>query len=199
MPRPPLILDLGNVLVTLDFDRFVQGAAARSPRSASAIRHRYILGDAKRRYERGEVGCEAFFAEMAAWLAWPDDEPDSLRRTWCDIFEAAPGAEDALAELASHWDLWLLSDTNASHLAWCRGRWPWLDRCGRRFVSCREGRLKAEADGFAAVLAAAGPGCRPIFYDDLPANVSAARAAGLDGRLFTDWGAALADLRRETP
>lgn len=192
--RPPLILDLGNVLVSLDFERFVQGAAAHSDRTADAIRDRYILGEPKRRYERGEVQCAAFFAEMARWLRWPDGAAADLQRTWCDIFTPVPGAEAALSRLAADWDLWLLSDTNPAHLRWCRQRWPWLERCRRFFVSHEQGLLKAEAGGFAAVRAAAGLQQAPIFYDDLPHNVHAARAAGLDGRLFRDWPAVLAEL-----
>lgn len=190
MARPPLVLDLGNVLVDLDFEHFVQGAAATSPRPAGDIRARYIAGESKRRFERGEVATDAFFAEMAAWLAWPAGREDELVTIWCDIFTATPGAQDALERLARTWPVWMLSDTNPAHLDWCLGRWPWLARCERRFVSYDHGRLKAETGGFAPVLAAAG-GARPVFYDDLPANVSAARAAGLDARLFTGWHAAL--------
>jgi len=191
--RPPLVLDLGNVLVTLDFERFVRGAAGGSPRTLDAIRERYILGEAKFRYERGATDCAAFFAEMSSWLGWPDDAEPELRRVWCDIFEAAPGAEAAVIRLSESWRLWLLSDTNPAHLAWCRHRWPWLDHCERFFVSHEQGRLKAEPGGFEPIVAAAGDH-RPIFYDDLPANVEAARHAGVDGRLFRNWDQAMAEL-----
>lgn len=191
--RAPLLLDLGNVLVSLDFERFVQGAAASSPRTADAIRERYIHGEPKRRYERGEVSCDTFFADMADWLSWPDNARDDLWRAWCDIFVPVAGAEAALRSLTDHWQPWLLSDTNPAHLSWCRQRWPWLDGCCRFFVSHELGRLKAEPGGFDAVGEALN-GVGAIFYDDLPRNVAAARAAGLDGRLFTTWDAALADL-----
>lgn len=191
--RPPLVLDLGNVLVDLDFERFVQGAAAVSARGADAIRERYIQGEPKRRYERGEIDCTEFFGEMARWLAWPAADHAGLRRIWCDIFDATPGAETAMTILGGTWRLWLLSDTNPTHLAWCRGRWPWLNLCERFFVSHEQGRLKAEAGGFGPVVAAA-PQERPIFYDDLPANVQAARRAGVDGRLFRSWDTVLREL-----
>lgn len=191
--RPPLLLDLGNVLVSLDFERFVQGAALRSPRSPDAIRERYIRGEPKRRYERGEVGSDVFFDEMAGWLSWPDDAWGDLRRTWCDIFAPVAGAEAALQTLADRWQPWLLSDTNPAHLDWCRRRWPWLAACRRFFVSHEQGRLKADPGGFDAVREALG-GAGAVFYDDLPQNVAAAQVAGFDGRLFTTWEAALAEL-----
>jgi glucose-1-phosphatase len=195
MSRPPLVLDLGNVLVTLDFERFVQGAAVRSPRPADVIRDRYILGEPKRRYERGGISCAEFFTEMATWLDWPSGGEASLREVWCDIFAAVPGAERAVSSLVGDWELWLLSDTNPSHLAWCLARWPWLGSFSRRFVSHEQGRLKAEPGGFAAIVASADAGERPpIFYDDLPHNVEAARRAGIDGRLFESWPEALTEL-----
>lgn len=192
MPRPPLVLDLGNVLVSLDFERFVRRAAERSGRPADLVRDRYILGEPKRRYERGAIDCEAFFDEMAGWLVWPGTMAE-LREIWSDIFVPFPGAEAALQRLSADWSLWLLSDTNPTHLAWCLARWPWLEVCERRFVSHEQGCLKSEPEGFAPVMAAAD-GTTPIFYDDLPHNVEAARRAGLDGRLFTGWQEALAEL-----
>ncbi|HOX25173.1 MAG TPA: hypothetical protein PLL30_13675 [Candidatus Krumholzibacteria bacterium] len=196
-PRPPLLLDLGNVLVDLDFERFVAAAATASPRSPGEIRDRYILGEAKRSYERGLATSAAFFAELAAWLRWPAGRRADLVRCWCDIFTATPGAEAAVRRLAAARPLWVLSDTNPAHLVWCRSRWPWFGLCARWIVSCETGRLKADVGAFAPVVAAALPHDSPlVFYDDLPANVAAARREGLDGRLFTGWAAALAELDR---
>jgi len=191
----PVVLDLGNVLIAVEFQRFVHRVAALTGRAPTGIAERWVTGPAKRRYERGELTGREFFGAMAADLGWPAERRNDLLCAWTDIFSPVPGAAATVADLAARGPVWLLSDTNPVHLRACRRRWPWLDRCCRSFVSWRTGRLKAEPGGFAAVLAAAP--CPPgqlVFLDDLPANVAAARAAGLDARLFRGWDTGRAEL-----
>jgi putative hydrolase of the HAD superfamily len=190
--RVPLtVLDLGNVLIRVHFERFVAHAAALSGRDAGEVAERWVTGPAKLRYERGDLTSRAFFDAMTRDLGLPASRRRDLVAAWCDIFTAEPGAAAAVSALARCGPVWLLSDTNPLHERWCRHRWPWLDRCARRLVSWRRGILKAEPGGFDGLIAAAGrPAGEIRFVDDQPANVAAARRAGLRAHRFEGWPAA---------
>jgi putative hydrolase of the HAD superfamily len=188
---PLTVLDLGNVLVSVHFERFVEHAAAVSGRDAGDVAGRWVTGPAKLRYERGDLTSRGFFDAMTRDLGLTADRRRDLVAAWCDIFTAEPGAAAAVSALARRGPVWLLSDTNPLHERWCRHRWPWLDLCTRRLVSWRRGLLKAEPGGFGGLIAAAGrPPGEIRFVDDQPANVAAARRAGLQAHRFTGWPAA---------
>ncbi len=63
----------------------------------------------------------------------------------------------------------------------------WLEPFEKRFYSCRLRAVKPEPGAYAQVLAglAAEPG-RVTFFDDRPANVEAARAAGIRAFVYRD-------------
>ncbi len=185
---PPVLLDLGNVLVRVHFSRFADRAAALSGIPAATIAARWAQGPRKALYESGRIGSGRFFTAMARELGLPAARRGELVTAWADIFGPVPGAASAVAALAARGPVWLVSDTNAIHHCWCRRRWPWLRLCAPQVVSWRRGCLKAAPGAFAALAASAGrPPGELVFLDDLPANVAAAREAGLDGRLFTGW------------
>ncbi len=188
---PPVLLDLGNVLVRVHFERFLDRMQALSGQPAATIATRWVHGPRKVLYESGRIPSRRFFATMARDLDLPPGRRHQLVAAWADIFTPMPGAAAAVADLAARGPVWLLSDTNAIHHCWCRRHWPWLGLCSRQVVSWRRGCLKAAPGAFAELVAGmAHPPGAVVFLDDLPANVDAARAAGLDARLFTGWPAA---------
>jgi putative hydrolase of the HAD superfamily len=64
---------------------------------------------------------------------------------------------------------------------------PWLDLFDRRFFSCRLRAVKPEPAIYAGVLDALGAAPDDlVFFDDKPANVAGARAAGITAYLFED-------------
>jgi len=183
-----LVFDLGNVLLDLDFERFVVGAARESGRDATSIRDRYIAGERKRELERGRTTGERFLDEMADWLAWPPGGRERLRHLWCDVFDPVPAAESLIPRLAQRHRLWLLSDTNDLHWTYLEREFPLLRQFARSFLSFQRGVLKSDPGAFAALLAEAGcAGERILFFDDLADNVAAARRAGLNAQVFTSW------------
>jgi hypothetical protein len=95
------ILDLGNVLVDLHFDRFIYRCAEVSTRSVLEIRARFFDSEYKQPLERGEIKDEELFAWMVDWLNWPPERKNDLIFFWCDIFSETTLFILTLASFAS--------------------------------------------------------------------------------------------------
>ncbi|MCC6476984.1 HAD-IA family hydrolase [bacterium] len=190
MPPRLFLVDLGNVLLKLDFDRFCEGAAERGTRTAQEIRAQYIHGDAKKELERGRCTADTFLEEMREWLHWPKtaNARDHLRALWCDIFDEMPGAQEGLEELKSMGQVWIVSDTDPLHHDWFRSNFPYVTDVDRLWFSYEIGHLKAEPGVFERIVEqAARPAEEILFLDDIPRNIEAAKKVGLSTHLFTNW------------
>lgn len=180
--RPLLVLDLGNVLVDVDFGRFA--ARFAGARSVEAILAECRDGPRKLAHDRGEIAPRVFVREVAAWLGAP---PEAVAAAWSDIFRPTAGAAERVAALAGRCELWLCSDTDPLHFARVLDDHPVVRRFDRYLLSYARGLLKRDPGAFAPVAAEAATGRPVLFVDDVAANVEAARAAGVPAVVFTAW------------
>lgn len=190
MPHQLFLVDLGNVLLKLDFERFVARAAERGTRSRAEIRAQYILGESKASFEQGQCTAERFIEELREFLGWPQTEAsrERLREIWCDIFDEFPGARDALVQLKRLGRVWVLSDTDQLHIQWVSRNYSWALDVDRVLTSYERGKRKSDPGVFEEIVKeAALPAEQLLFIDDLQKNIEAADKAGLSTRLFTDW------------
>ena len=169
------VFDLGNVLVRVDEDLFLQRLRARCrPGAAIAItfaEHALAVGI--------DVGGDF---ELLHPLLVRDlglaMTPDEFRLAWNDIFTPMPEMLAVVCE--SPRPRYLLSSTNAPHVAWLRERFGYVfdlfDQC---FFTNEIGLRKPEPALFRHVESVTGrPPSHHLFMDDLPQNVAGARAAG---------------------
>ena len=190
-----IILDLGNVLLDLHFERFTRRCAEVSARTEPEIRERYIEGDAKSDFEQGKTTEREFFAEMMDWMRWPPDRLDELKYFWSDIFSEIPGARKALTKLKKASPVWILSDTDPVHIDFIRAKYPWSLAVDRLLTSYGRGITKRAPGSFSPIIQDAQlPPEQILFLDDLQANIDAAKTVGIDARLFTNWGRALSSI-----
>jgi FMN phosphatase YigB (HAD superfamily) len=188
MSGAPIVFDLGNVLLTLRFDRFVERASDGSERSEDEIRQRYIEGERKRLFETGKISEVEFITELASWLGWPTSHLEELTHIWADVFDDMPGAEESIKELSESRSLWIMSDTNQTHWRHVRGKWPFLGRFDRYFTSYSTSKLKTDPAAFGPVIESiVGSPNNVFFFDDIATYVANARMAGLDAHLFEGW------------
>lgn len=181
-----LLLDLGRVLLDIDFDRCFRHWAATArdrgqPVDAATLRSRFTRDEIFEAHERGEASCEAFFAHLAARLG-VDLDPEAVRAGWNAIFGAdVTGLPDRLRALGEHCELHALSNTNRTHADHFRHRYAaLLEPIGTVFASHELGMRKPEPRIYDHVVATLG--ARPgdvLFLDDDQANVAAAEARGL--------------------
>lgn len=184
------VVDLGNVLLQLDFERFVARAAERGTRSREEIRERYIRGESKANFERGQRTSEAFIEELREYLGWPKlaANYERLREIWCDIFDEFPGAQEGLEQLKRLGPVWVLSDTDPLHIQWVSRYYSWALEVDQVLTSYERGKLKRDAGSFESLVRLSELKPKQItFIDDFSDNVEAARRAGLSAILFTTW------------
>ncbi|NUO19367.1 HAD hydrolase-like protein [bacterium] len=189
------LVDLGNVLLKLDFERFVARAAERGSLRDDApsrddIREHCIHGEFKSRFERGRCTPAEFIEELRDFLKWPKTEASSakLRDIWCDIFDEFPGARDALEQLKLMGRVWVLSDTDPLHIQWVSRNFSWALDVDQVLTSYERGKLKSDPGVFEAIVKeTALPAEQILFIDDLQKNITAAHKARISTHLFTTW------------
>lgn len=182
------VLDLGRVLIDIDFERVLGCWAALGAHPADTLRERFTAlihgSELFARHERGELACEEFFAEVARLLDLPADV-ERLRYGWNAVFTGeVAGVRERLAALAERCPVYVLTNTNASHTRhWREHHGDLLGAVREVFVSSEIGMRKPEPAVYAHVVSAIGcPPGRIAFVDDNAANVAAALAAGWNAR-----------------
>jgi 2-haloacid dehalogenase len=182
-----LVWDLGNVLI--DWDPVAAVAAGVGE------------AEARRFMEAADFDFMAFNHGPDAGGSW-DEAEDAVRRShphWVEhalayranfelsLVGEVPGTVDLLRELhAAGIPQWGL--TNWSHELWPHApeRFEFLSLLEDVVVSGTEGVAKPDPAIFALTAERAGlPPERLVFVDDKELNVEAARAAGMDGIVFT--------------
>jgi len=175
------VLDLGGVLVEIDFRRAFAAWAEAAGVPAEALAQRFSFDEAYCAHERGEIDEAKYFSMLRANLRI-DIGDDSFLAGWNAIFGGPlPGAERVLRELAARMPLYVFSNTNPAHVAHFGPRYrELLSPVTKVVTSCDIGRRKPEPEAFRRMAAITGlPPARLAFFDDLEENVAGARTAGL--------------------
>jgi len=175
------VLDLGGVLVEIDFRRAFAAWAEAAGVPAEALAQRFSFDEAYCAHERGEIDEAKYFSMLRANLRI-DISDDSFLAGWNAIFGGPlPGAERVLRELAARMPLYVFSNTNPAHVAHFGPRYrELLSPVTKVVTSCDIGRRKPEPEAFRRMAAITGlPPARLAFFDDLEENVAGARTAGL--------------------
>jgi len=191
--------DLGGVLVRICRDWAEACTLARLPFEADAPSEPWL--DERRRlvdgYQRGELPCHDYFQALADVTAgrYSARDIEAIHHVW--LVEEYAGVGPLLDRIrAAGRRTACLSNTNVSH--WRRmcstaadAEFPSLAKLDVKLASHELGSLKPDPEIYArAGEVFAVPPEHILFFDDLPANVAGARAAG--------WVAHVVDPRRAT-
>jgi HAD superfamily hydrolase (TIGR01509 family) len=199
MATPParlaLVLDLGGVVLELDFPRFSRELGLGSERDAEAVLRKldgWKLYDA---FERGTIAEADFFTHLATRLRTTRSR-DELLAAWNTVFrQTVPGVEPLLTELAGKVPLYILSNTNVAHIRYAVAQFPVLALFQKILTSYDLGARKPEPEIYRRMLGAIQR--RPneiLFIDDRQDNVLAARAVGLQAELCLNSGTRLREI-----
>lgn len=191
-----VILDLGNVIVGLDFPRAYRAAARLTGYNASEIPELIRAANLARPYERGELTSEEFYQRFCRALDLEISYPEFVS-LWSDMFQPAPILTDGLlAELAAATKLIMLSNTNEIHFEFIHRKYPLLRHFHDFVLSYKVGAMKPDAAIYLDAVRRAG--CEPgecFFVDDIEENVAAARQLGIDAEVFVSANGLEAQLR----
>jgi putative hydrolase of the HAD superfamily len=182
-----VLLDLGNVIVGLDMDRFYRATALVSPFSVAEIPSRVDAAGLYEPYELGKMSSEEFHRRFCGALQINGVGFDEFGRLWGDMFHPTPLLSGQLLEgLSARYRLVLVSNTNDLHFRWIRQHYPLLDHFHEYVLSYRVGAMKPSEQIYRQAILQAG--CRSeecFFTDDVPKNVEGARRLGIDALLFS--------------
>jgi HAD superfamily hydrolase (TIGR01509 family) len=176
-----LLFDLGGVVIDIDFGLAFARWAAAARVTPEAIRSRFSFDVFYRRHERGEIGAAEYFASLRSSLGI-DLSDAEFADGWTAIYVGeVPGAQALLRSLEARLPLYAFTNTNPTHLAFCRTRYAaTFARFRKVFVSSDLGRRKPEPEAFAAIAADIRvPLERILFFDDTRENVEGALAIGM--------------------
>lgn len=183
-PHPRVVvLDVGNVLVGLDFHRPRQRLHELFPDGKKLIHMQRWLRSVEDAYGLGQMTTETFLQEAVQELGL---ERELFINLWNDVFIERAYMFPFMQELrAQDYILGICSNTNELHMDYLQSINPCFAEAQHIIFSYQVGALKPDPAIYQAVEAATGqPAAEHLFLDDLPENVAGARAAGWDAICF---------------
>jgi putative hydrolase of the HAD superfamily len=170
-----LLFDLGGVLVEVSGTSALQRLLPQL--DAAQIQARWQASPAVGRFESGAIGADEFAAQFVDEWKLPLEPPHFLQNFAAWVSGFYPGARELLAGLRRTHTVACLSNTNATHWARLAEAEALFDVC---IASHLTGHMKPGARAFAHAAQVLGAPAESIcFFDDLSANVEAARSLGM--------------------
>ena len=179
--KPVLLLDLGGVVLGIDFHRVFQHWASASGVHASLFYEHWTLDQAYKDQEIGRLDFAQYTAHLSDTLGVsmsPEHWRDGWNALWTEPYHEVAAT---FVELKQHFTLCAFSNTNAVHAESFMQRYPHImGQFDQLFLSHEVGCRKPGAEAFLHVcdLMQTEPQ-RVIFLDDSQENVAGARAAKL--------------------
>jgi putative hydrolase of the HAD superfamily len=180
-----ILLDLGNVIVPVDFARCHAAFSEVSSLPPAEIPARLRPTGLSERFETGRMSPQEFADEVCVALGMRATYPQ-FWEIWSTIFLPETLISESLLEgLRRRQRLVLLSNTNAVHFQFARERYALLGHFDDYVLSYEVGAVKPSPAIYREAVARAG--CRPaecFFTDDVPKFVEAACREGIDAVEF---------------
>jgi len=184
-----IIFDLGNVLLDLEYARARQAFQELAGEEWDFARGAAEAGPAFDLYLKGHVGEAEFFNQLRDQAPRPV-EVDDLRRAWNSMLgQLPPHRLEMLARLRERYRLFLLSNTNYTHVQQLGRlleeelgltREEFEAHFEKAYYSCEIGLRKPETAVYRFVLADAGIASETtLLVDDLAANIEGAQGVGM--------------------
>jgi HAD superfamily hydrolase (TIGR01509 family) len=178
-----VIFDLGNTLVSVNFDRVMLNLTGRP---GKGVRHEDLdTQGIMTQWWTGRLTPAEFHREINARTG-QNLTYEEFVASWCDIFGTIPGMEELLREVAAVTKVGILSDTDPLHWAFELIQHPWLKLVPKPTLSHEIHHTKPNPEAYLAAAANIGlPPEKCLFVDDIERNVIGARAVGMQAVQFT--------------
>ena len=183
-----ILVDIGNVIVSVDFLRVCWGVLAESSSDLQAVYRKYCEGELKTKYEQGIIAPLDYLCMISRDSLTGNMSHGEIRERWQDVFSPMDGAEEGVEILSREHRLWIISDTDPLHFAFLQTKYPLLRERERYYLSYEHGYMKSSPEAFQHVLNDSGIAAHEfILIDDKPENCSAAESVGIKSIRFTTW------------
>jgi FMN phosphatase YigB (HAD superfamily) len=183
-PKPRVIvLDVGNVLVGLDFSRSLARLKGYFPAPDDLARARRWIRASEDDYAVGLLTTDAFVQKAQQDLGL---DRERFVELWNDIFVERVYMLPFVRELREQgYALAVCSNTNDLHAVYFQSHYSYFEYIQYHIFSHLAHALKPDPVIYRAVEAATGrPAAEHLFLDDLAENVAGARALGWDAICF---------------
>ncbi|NTV99339.1 MAG: haloacid dehalogenase [Chlorobiaceae bacterium] len=192
-----VLLDIGNVIVDVDFHRFCLAVSIDGEQCAETLFRRYCSSEEKNRFDRGLIAPGEYLGLIARDPEVRPMPSGELKELWQDIFSPKKGVEEAVELLRQKHRLWIMSDTDPLHFVFLLNNFPVLKQAERYWLSYEHGRLKSQPESFIEVLNGEVQRSAADFMllDDREDNCRSAESCGIRAHRFTAWPLALEDVR----
>jgi len=181
-PFQALIFDLGGVIVAHDNAVLHERLASRCAPAWTAERVSAVIADPV--WGTGVLPVSALHARLRKQAAYGGDWATFVD-DWCCHLALDRSMLALLERLSARNRVMILSNTNQEHWDFAVGASGGALARFEPYLSHRIGHEKPSLRSFQVVAEKAGiDPARSIFFDDLPANVEAARRAGFQAEVF---------------
>jgi putative hydrolase of the HAD superfamily len=190
-PYKALILDLGGVLIDIDYQATTRAFQALGLHQFEAAYSQFAQNALFDDFEIGKLSPQHFINKLLTALP-AGTSPNQVVAAWNAMLGAFPAQKIALLEkLAPQVPLFMLSNTNAIH--WTRVEHEWkrasaksMDSYFQRiFLSHEIGKRKPDQSTFEWVLSEIGFAADEVlFIDDSPQHIEGAKTLGLQTHFY---------------
>jgi FMN phosphatase YigB (HAD superfamily) len=184
-----ILLDIGNVIASVDFLRFCRGVVlSDSSSDLQAVYRKYCQGELKIKFDQGIIAPLDYLCMIGRDSLTGNMSHGEIRERWQDVFSPMEGVEECVVALCRDHKLWIMSDTDPLHFAFLLTRYPLLRERERYYLSYEHGFLKSSPEAFQHVLNDTGIAADEfILIDDKPVNCSSAASVGIKSIRFATW------------
>lgn len=175
---------MGNVLLNFDRKRQAGMFASACGRDARLLLEAFMAADLEARVDTGEASPRDIYGFFTA-NGFGGTYAEFLT-LWNSCFTEITPMKELFLSLKGRLPVYILSNTNLLHFTALRKQFPFLERADGLILSYEEKCRKPQPRIYEIALRRAGvSGGEAVFIDDLPANIEAARQAGINALLFT--------------
>lgn len=190
-----LFLDIGMVLVGLNYAPLAEKMRSLAGIEPAQLQTVLTAENLVQGYETGKVTEAEFYEEVCRRIGTRIPRADFLD-AWYAIFEQPLIPDEWLATLAQRVPLWVLSNTNKLHFEFMTRRYTFLSHFEGFVLSHEVGFLKPDERIYRIALEKVqSRASEVLFVDDQDANVTAARAVGIDAFRFLNPGQFAAEMK----
>jgi glucose-1-phosphatase len=183
MKNPILILDLGNVVFPIRFEKFdvwLNSCKGETVGEFEEQFHKIYVN-----YERGDFDTQVFMNRLRSELNLTFND-EKFREMWVSIWvEDTVGITEVVSDFKDKISCYVLSNTNALHIEHYLKTKPILSMFKKLYLSHELKSAKPESEIYKKVTIDLD--CEPeqiIFFDDKSQNIESAKAYGWDAHVF---------------
>lgn len=177
-----VLLDLGNVVVGVDFRRVFSAWAQAAQVDEQVFHDNWALDDAYKAHETGQLSFEPYSQHLAGMFG-VTMSADQWMQGWNQIWTRPFGdVVRLLPDIAARYRLFAFSNTNPEHEAHFKVRYAdALAEFREVFTSSTLGARKPDVQAYQLVCERMGADPSEVFFlDDTLENIEGATAAGLN-------------------